>query len=119
MRFGLIGGAAPNADIADGVRAIVDTLRRMLPNTKVLVLGILPRGDGDSAWLYEQIVDINSMISELHDGQGVFFLDMFGSFSEAWGSVPDALFYDRLHLTTAGYQKWAQVMNPLFNQLIA
>ena len=112
-------GSAPNMDIANGIRTIVTTLRQRLPNTKILLLAILPRGDGDSVWLYEQIVDINSQIRDLHNGSTVFLLDMFGSFSESWGVVPAALFSDRLHLTEAGYQRWADVMNPLFNQLIA
>lgn len=32
--------------------------------------------------------------------------------------VPSTLFADGVHLTTAGYQLWADTMNPLLNELI-
>lgn len=42
------GGETYSAEqIADGIKAIVCTLRTKLPNTKVLILGIFPRGDSD------------------------------------------------------------------------
>lgn len=130
----------PHTDegIAGGVATIVNTLRQQLPNTRILLLGILPRtGAGN----FDRITAINTIIGGLHDGQYVHYLDMFNAFSsDVWGGrdtemmysiypnalllnvfftvVPPALFFDGLHLTTLGYDLWAHTMNPLFNQLL-
>lgn len=109
-------GAHANIPIAKGILNIVGTLRRLLPHTKVLLLGILPR---DGVTNFDRIVDINRRISRVHDGRNVFFLNMFDTFrGDVWGVVPTDLFYDGLHLSLAGYQLWADTMNPLFNELI-
>jgi len=106
-------GAAANAE---GIATIVRTIRQLLPNTKILLLGILPRTGADQ---FQRITEINAIVSRLHDGFRIFYLDMFQQFSTSWGVVPGQYFYDGLHLTTAGYEKWAETMNPLFYQLIA
>lgn len=40
------------------------------------------------------------------------------SINDFFAVVPTALFFDGLHLSNTGYQLWADVMNPLFNQLL-
>lgn len=76
-------GLHGDAGIADGILTIIRTLRTKLPNTKILLLGILPRSGAAS---FDRIVTINSIISNYHDGQYVFFLDMFEQFrSDVWG----------------------------------
>ncbi|KAJ6642054.1 Platelet-activating factor acetylhydrolase IB subunit alpha2 [Pseudolycoriella hygida] len=101
---------------AAGVVNVVGTLRFLLPNTKIILLGILPR---QGVPYFDRITKINNKLQTLHDGRHIFFLDMFEQFKgAAWGTVPSALFYDGLHLTTDGYQLWADTMQPLFNQLI-
>lgn len=109
-------GAHNNTAIAGGVSTIVSTLRQLIPTAKVLLLGILPRNGASN---FERIIAINNIISGLHNGVNIFYLDMFGSFVDSWGVVPVEFFYDGLHLTTAGYQEWADTMGPLFNQLAA
>jgi len=109
-------GLHSNQPIIKGIINVVGTLRHQLPNTKVLLLGILPRNGVTN---FDRIVEINRSIGRLHDGENIFFLDMFDTFSsDVWGAVPDNLFYDGLHLSAAGYQLWADTMNPLFYQLI-
>lgn len=78
-------GSDTNAAIADGVTTIVNTLRQQLPNTKILLLGILPRtGAGN----FDRICAINTIISALNDGQNVHYLNMFYQFtSDVWGGT--------------------------------
>lgn len=78
-------GPHTNEGIADGVATIVNTLRQQLPNTRILLLGILPRtGAGN----FDRITAINTIISGLHDGQYVHYLDMFNQFSsDVWGGT--------------------------------
>ena len=46
---------------ADGIKKIVRTVRERLPETKVLLLGVFPRGKKDSRQR-KQITDINAEI---------------------------------------------------------
>jgi len=106
-----------NQPLTKGIVRIVFTLRQLLPNTKILLLGILPR---NGVTYFDRIVQINSVLSTLDDRQHIFFLDMFNDFwdGDVWGVVPTYLFQDGLHLTVAGYQHWHDTMAPLFNELI-
>ena len=106
-----------NDDIVRGIRAVVDLLLERLPSAKVLLLGILPRNHFILN-SFERVADINIKISKFHDGDRVHFLDMFDQFSSAWDAVDADLFTaDKLHLEAAGYQKWADTMEHLFNEL--
>ncbi|XP_037039005.1 platelet-activating factor acetylhydrolase IB subunit beta homolog isoform X2 [Bradysia coprophila] len=103
-------------DIAQGILTIIQTLRTRLPNTRILLVSVLPRNGVAN---FDNISAINSLIAQYHNGQYVFYLDIFNEFTgPVWGTVNDYLFWDGLHLSEAGYQRWAELMNPLFNQLI-
>ncbi|XP_037028074.1 platelet-activating factor acetylhydrolase IB subunit beta-like [Bradysia coprophila] len=106
-----------DSSAAKGIINVVGTLRELLPNTKILLLGLLPRTGAD---YFDRIVGINSRLRTLHDGQNIFYLDMFNQFRDnnAWGVVPATLFSDGVHLTTGGYELWAEIMNPVLNKLI-
>ena len=104
-----------NDDIVRGIRAVVDLLLQRIPSAKILLLGVLPRTDANA---FARVADINIKISKFHDGNRVHFLDMFDQFATSWGVVDASLFNgDKLHLETPGYQKWADTMEHLFNEL--
>lgn len=108
-------GSDTNDDIVRGIRAVIDLLLDRIPSAKLLLLGILSRTDAKS---FTRIADINIKISKFHDGDRIHFLDMFNQFAVAWGVVDPSLFHgDRLHLNAAGYQRWAETMDHIFNEL--
>lgn len=86
--FNLLNEIGPGRDSDDGtakgVINVVGTLRRLLPNTKILLLSILPR---TGVAYFDSIVGINSRIRNLHDGENIFYLDMFNEFrgDDDWG----------------------------------
>lgn len=67
-----------------GVINVVGTLRELLPNTKILLISLLPRTGVE---YFDRIVGINARIRQLHDGQSIFYLDMFNRFrgDNDWG----------------------------------
>lgn len=74
-----------DAATAKGIINVVGTLRELLPNTKILLVGVLPRTGAD---YFDRIVGINARIRNLHDGQNIYFLDMFDEFrSDSWGGI--------------------------------
>ncbi|CAG7732163.1 unnamed protein product [Allacma fusca] len=103
-------------DTVRGIHAVADLLLQVLPNSKLLLLGVLPRND--ASW-FQLVADINIKISKFHDGNRVHFLDMWHEFSTAFGVVDPQLYSgDQLHLEAPGYQKWADTMDRLFNELL-
>ena len=110
-------GANPEAEVADGVKAVVDRLRAKLPEAKVLLLGIFPRGARrnvpDPAVAPDpRVARVNSRLAALDDGKMVKYLDFGATFLDADGQVPRANMPDFLHLTPAAYQSWADAMEP-------
>ncbi|MDQ3815271.1 MAG: GDSL-type esterase/lipase family protein, partial [Armatimonadota bacterium] len=108
--------AGSDEEIAAGITAIVQELRKRLPNTKVLLLGILPR---QNEWFSGRAQRINAIIKNLDDGQNVRFLDMSDKFQTELGKVKPELYSgDQLHLAKQGYEVWAQTMKPLFDEML-
>ncbi len=97
-------GGSSETEIAAGVSAIISELRSRLPNSRILLLGILPRSNAQWTEFAERI---NAIISGEDDGNMVRYLNMYNSFY-----VGDGQFYyelydpDLVHLVAAGYGKW-------------
>jgi len=103
------------SQIAEGVSAIVDKLRQALPDTKVLLVGILPRGESPNH-KRGKILQVNQILSRLADGKSVFWIDFGSRYVDARGRIQRDLMPDFLHLSQAGYQVWAdQLEEPLRN----
>lgn len=102
-----------NDDVVKGVKAVLDTFQSRLPTAKILLLGILPR-KGFS----ERIVNINKQISAFDDKARIRFLDMGTFFQTQKGELNTELYVpDMTHLSAKGYEKWAEVMAPLLNEM--
>lgn len=105
-----------NQVIFDQINTIIHELRAKIKGVRILLLGILPR---ENVQYCDRIHVINSMISKYDDGKMVRFLDMEASFEISSGKlISDYYKPDLIHLSSKGYQVWAQTMNTLFNELI-
>ncbi len=102
--------ANPPEEVADGISAIVRTIRAKLPRTKVLLLGIFPRKNPGGA--RERIAAINDRIKALGDDKAVNYLDISKTFLEADGTISREIMPDYLHLSPKGYRLWAEAMEP-------
>ncbi len=108
---------APN-EIAAGIRAICNTLRGQLPETKILLLAIFPRGRTAGDWRRGTNEATNAMIAELDDGEWIHYLDIGQSFLEPDGDLPESIMPDFLHPNERGYQIWAEAMEPTLAELM-
>ena len=66
----------PPEETAAGIQAILSTLRTGLPDTKILLLGVFPRGASGDDPLRQVTVAINALIRSYADNQRIFFLDL-------------------------------------------
>jgi lysophospholipase L1-like esterase len=100
-----------------GVQAVVADLRARLPDSKILLLAIFPRGRLDDPQR-AQVALINTVIAKLDDGQMVRFLDIGPKFLEADGTLPKSIMPDLLHPNAHGYQIWAEAMEPTLDEML-
>jgi lysophospholipase L1-like esterase len=105
-------------DILAGVTAIVQQIRERQPDTKILLLGIFPRGETFSAQR-GKILQVNQALARLDDGTHIFYLDIGPQFIENDGSISKKIMPDYLHPNDAGYRIWANAMEPKLEQLLA
>lgn len=114
--------------IAEGVEAVVCTLRTKLPQTKVLLLAIFPRGD--DAQRKDKTIDAtynpqwdknekaSKLASRLADGKMIVYLDINKKFLNDKGVLTRQIMPDLLHLSEEGYRIWAESITPTLEKMI-
>ena len=103
---------------AEGVKTILDILGKKLPETKVLLLGIFPRGATKDDAMRKQNVATNNIISGFAYGKRVSYMDIGNTFLQPDGTLPKEIMPDLLHLNAKGYQMWADAIEPTVNELM-
>lgn len=112
------GGDAYSAEqIGDGITAIVQKLRAKLPDTKILLLAIFPRGENPNPQR-EKCAEASAQAAKLADDKMVFFLDIGPEFLEESGHLSKDVMPDFLHLSPRGYQIWASAIEPKLAELL-
>jgi len=105
------------ADILEGVTAIVNQIRQRQPDTKIILMGIFPRGHTFSAQR-GKILQVNEALAKLDDGKNIFYIDIGPQLIESDGSISKTMMRDYLHPGEAGYKIWANAMEPKLKQLL-
>ncbi len=108
----------PVDDIVKGDKKIVEEIHRRLPETKVLLLGIFPRGGDPNDPARAKIKAVNTQLARLDDGGKTRFLDFGDKFLDANGGLPAEMMPDALHPSPKGYQIWADAMQPLLDTMM-
>lgn len=111
-------GSNTSEQIAEGVTAIVEKLRKQLPETKVLVLGIFPRGADKNDARRKVNEGANELIKKLADDKTVFYLDIGPNFLAEDGTLSKEVMPDLLHLNEKSYRTWAESIEPKVKELL-
>ena len=101
-----------DAEIVAGIGAVCDAIHRKSPRTKILLLGLLPRGVNPDELLRVRIRDINAALAKQKFGPSVTFLDLSGAFLNPDGTLKPDVTVDNLHPNEAGYGLWAAAIEP-------
>jgi beta-glucosidase len=104
-------------EIADGIKAIVAKLRKELPETKILLLAIFPRGAKPNPQR-EKNAQASKLASAVADGKMVHYLDIGDKFLEDDGTLSKEIMPDLLHLSPKGYEIWADAIEPKLAELM-
>lgn len=103
---------------AAGIAAIVDEIQIRSPDTKILLLGIFPRGAIRKHPLRLLNTKVNDLLPTLAEDKDINYLDISDTFLNRRGLLPREVMYDFLHPTVEGYQMWAEAISPTVLELM-
>ena len=105
------------ADIASGVKRILDIIRKKHPESKIALMPIFPRGAKPDDPRRVANEKVNAIIKGYADGQTVLWLDFGSKFLEPDGTLTKRVMNDLLHPNEVGYQIWWEAIHPLFHEI--
>lgn len=104
-------------EIADGIIAICQRLRTKLPETKILLLAIFPRGQWPSAQR-DKNAKASLLASQVADGKMIHYLDINSKFLTGEGELTRDIMPDYLHPGQKGYEIWAEAIEAKVAELM-
>ena len=106
------------ADIAEGIAAIVKSLKGKIPSSKILLLGPFPAGATRSDPMREKYREVHALIAPLGNQSNVIYMNIGKGYINTDGSLNYKLMRkDNVHLTTEGYYRWAESIQPVIDDL--
>ncbi len=105
-------------ETAEGVKAILDHLQKKTPDTKILVLGIFPRGPNGEDKMRQQNEATNALIAKFADNSKIFYLDIGKKFLEPDGTLSKDIMPDLLHPNAKGYEIWTAAIKDKVTELM-
>jgi lysophospholipase L1-like esterase len=112
-------GGNTNEEIVDGITACVKEIQKQMPSTKILLLGVFPRGEKADNPARARIKAINEKIAKLDDGgKTVRYLDIGDKFLEPDGTLPKSIMPDALHPNKKGYEIWTEAVKGPITEML-
>lgn len=106
-------------EVAAGISKIIAALRQYLPDTKILLLGPLPAGNNPEHVYRQKYLKVHEQLKQQAGQWQVRYLDMGEALIMANGVLnPDYYGTDGIHLFPNGYKKWAEVLQPVLDEMI-
>lgn len=108
------------AVIAEGTRAILEKLRSRFPNSRILLLGLLPRSQSPKSPRRKQIQEVNRYIRKCQDGKYVFYSDPGSTtlLDKADTLLPE-ISPDGVHLSPQGYAALTPLLRITLDRVLA
>lgn len=112
----LLQGDSPQ-DTAAGVLADVATIHQFLPQSHVLVLGVLPGMQSPNDPYRALVAQTNQLESQmLASDPQVTFVDLGSIFLQPDGTISSSMMFDYLHPTALGYLDLTNALLPVIEQ---
>ncbi len=104
------------AQVAEGIRAICVRIRCKSPDSRIVLMGVLPRGAKPGDPYRARISELNRLLAEFGKTPGITFLDIGQKFLQPDGQLPRTLMSDFCHPTEEGYAIWAAALKPVLQE---
>ncbi|CAN5492718.1 hypothetical protein BH11ARM1_BH11ARM1_12150 [soil metagenome] len=111
-----VGAGQSAEEVTKGIIAIIRVCKDKAPAAKVVLTGVFPRNDTGNYW--PTIQTINKNLSKLGDDSHLVYLDINDHLADKEGKLFEGMTLNGLHLTTKGYQIWADALKPIFNKFL-
>ena len=106
-----------NKAIVRRIREIVNFLLDQHSQSKILLLGILPRSESNEDPVRERIKRINSRLAKMDWRDRVRYLDLGYLYVDEKGNIPEELMPDYLHPSQKGYRLFADVLEETLDEM--
>lgn len=103
---------------AKAIGKVVETIKNQLPDTTIILLGLLPRG-GAADPSRKLVSEVNGIISSLDNGNQIRYLDIGNSFLDKNGELIPELMLDSIHLSSQGYKTFAEAIKPTISKYLS
>lgn len=107
----------PTDDVIQGLVGLAMTTRNVMRTSKILMIGMLPRGDKASDPNRKQVRAVNAALSRVADQHRFFYLDVGQELLDKEGNLSKDMVPDGRRLSAAGYAKLAEAMSPMIDDL--
>jgi platelet-activating factor acetylhydrolase IB subunit beta/gamma len=105
----------PKETIMGGIQEIVEIIQDKLKNTRIAVLGLLPRNMNETGIDYAQKIGwINRQLDALYADSEIIYRDIGADLANEQGVVSNTIMPDGLHLDGNGYK----VIGPMLKDII-
>ncbi|ARV58532.1 G-D-S-L family lipolytic protein [Nostocales cyanobacterium HT-58-2] len=111
--------------ILDNHRQIILYLKKVHPQTQIVMQSILPHGGEETTWERQEkllaipnrrISQLNQKLRTIAQKEGVNYLDLYFLFANKQGNLRLELSTDGLHLNSQGYLVWSSALQ-LYSQI--
>jgi lysophospholipase L1-like esterase len=100
--------------VVRGIETILVNIRAALPDTRILVQSVMPRG----AEYAEFVKEINRHVWQFAATVRAHYLDLWPVMAVEGGELNPAYAVDRLHLNDEGYQAWLSELEPAIERVL-
>ncbi len=98
-------------EVVQGLHAVVQSIVKMDPRTRILLVGPLPAKEKGHDWR-KKFEAVHAAISTWNDGKHVFYTPLAFGLLRDDGSLNPAFFgSDGVHLLPQGYERWAELLS--------
>jgi lysophospholipase L1-like esterase len=105
-------------ELTADIGALLKAIQSKSAKSKILLLGLLPRGASIKDEINESIRRTNTKLATLADQKQVFYLDVGHKLVEPDGTIAKAVMPDKLHVAAPGYTRWLEAMSPTLDLLL-
>ncbi len=108
------------AEIAEGVQAVCGRIHALSPASRILLMGLFPRGEARTAPFRSAIRETNAHLAAFAAARPLLEFSEIGRlFLDSDEILPPRIMNDGVHPTEAGYRIWAEAIEPQVQQGLA
>lgn len=104
-------------EIAGGIDAVCRRVHAKVPHAQIILMAIFPREAAPDHPRRRLIHETNRLLPAIAADNHAIFVDLTCRMLAPNGELPSEISRDHCHLTTKGYQIWAEALAPILESL--